>query len=173
MTTATVAAPVPAASAMPPLKGLMILGVVVVLIVAFVLLMLVFGNQDPWAGFLFLTYWAGREDMKLDKLPICAGGALFGLFMAYLLQALPPQLGMAGLGIALVVIVLAIYCQIMGWFHTLVNVMTMLFLTVGAVPHIQKTGNFAAIALSLVLGIAFFGGLAWLLAQLGKKSAAA
>jgi hypothetical protein len=170
--TTTAAASTPTASAMSPLKGLMILGVVVVLIVAFVLLMKVFGNQDPWAGFLFLTYWAGREDMKLDKLPMCAGGALFGLFMAYLLQALPPQFGGIGVGIALIVIVAAIYCQIMGWFLTVVNVMTMLFLTVGAVPHIQKTGDFAAIAFSLIIGIVFFGGLAAAPNLIGKKPAA-
>ncbi|MCK9284648.1 MAG: hypothetical protein M0P39_10235 [Rhodocyclaceae bacterium] len=165
-------APAPTANALPPLKGLVVLGAVVVVVVAFIMLTALFGNQDAWAGFLFLTYWAGREEMKFAQLPMCAGGALCGLFMAYLLQVLPLQFGLAGLGIAVGVILAAVYCQIMGWFYTAVNVVTMLFLTVGAVPHIQKTGNFAAITLSLVLGILFFSGLVAALGLIQKRQTA-
>lgn len=169
METATVSSAATTASSLSPAKGLLVLGAVVFVVVAFILLTLLFGNQDAWAGFLFLTYWAGREDMKFDKLPMCAIGALFGIFMAYLLQMLSPQLGVVGIGIVVGVILAAIYCQIMGWFLRPVNVVTMLFLTVGAVPPIQKYGNFADIAFALILGIVFFSGLVASLGLIGKK----
>lgn len=103
METATVSSAATTASSLSPAKGLLVLGAVVFVVVAFILLTMLFGNQDAWAGFLFLTYWAGREDMKFDKLPMCAIGALFGIFMAYLLQLLPPQLGVVGIGIGIAV----------------------------------------------------------------------
>ena len=86
---------------------------------------------------------------------------------------MPPELGVAGLVIEAGVILAAVYCQIMGWFLRPVNVVTMLFLTVGAVPHIQKNGNFGDIAFALVLGIVFFSGLVACLGLIGKKQAAA
>lgn len=173
METTTVASPELAASSMSPLTGLMILGAVVLVVVGFIMLTMAFGNKDPWVGFLFLTYWAGREEMKFEELPKCVGGALFGIFMAYLLQVLPPQMGATGLYVAVGVILIAVYCQVMGWFPVVANVVAMLFLTVGAVPYIQSNGNFANIAFALVLGILFFAGLVWILGLFQKKQAAA
>lgn len=94
--------------------------------------------------------------MKLEQLPACAGGALCGTFLAYLLQTLPAIYGVPGVCIAVGLIVASVYCQIMGWLLRLVNVATMLFLTVGAIPTIQEHGNFADIAAALLLGIVFF-----------------
>lgn len=172
METTNPTTPAPAASPMSPLAGLGVVALVIVLIVAFVMLTNALGTKDAWVGFLFLTYWAGKEQMDFKVLPATACGALIGTVMAYLLQLLPHQMGTTGLLIAIGVVLVALYCQIMGWLPVAINVVTMLFLTAGTVPHIQATANFIEVFYALILGIIFFPGLVWIGSKIGSKQEA-
>jgi hypothetical protein len=149
----------PAAAALTPGKGLLVLLGVVVLIGAFIALNHAFGIADFWVAFLFLLYWSSFEHMSLAKLPRCIAGALLGLLMGYLLQTLPVVMGPAGGVIFLVAILVLIYCQLMGWFPIAVNMMAMLFLTVVTIPTVQTTANFPTLLAALGLGLAYFVGL--------------
>jgi hypothetical protein len=150
------------AAAMTPAKGLLVLAGVVVVVGAFIGLNHVLGIKEFWAGFLFLLYWTGFEHMKFDKLPSCIVGALFGLLLAYLLFALPGWMGPTGGLVFLGLILVVIYCQIMGWLTLAINMCAMLFLTVGTIPVVQAGVNFANAFIALGLGIVFFGGLFWI-----------
>src|SRR5262249_38395668 len=119
------------------------------------------GIKEFWSGFLFLTYWAGIEQMNFKKLPGCIVGALSGLLLAYLLFVLPTWLGAGGIPVFLGLIVIVVYCQIMGWLAVAINMTTMLFLTVGTIPSVQAGVDFAGALAALILGVCYFAGLVW------------
>ncbi len=157
---------------MHPLKGGLVVLAVAAVVVLFVTLNNALGIQEFWAGFLFLFYWAAIEHARFDKLAAAATGALVGLGASFALHALPAFMGGAGLTLALSLVVVLVYCQVMGWASLLVNNATMLFLTVGTVPHVQKSGDYAQIFVGLLMGVLFFGGLLALAGQLKKKPSA-
>lgn len=174
MNDATVAAPAAApqsASAMTPAKGLLVLLGVVVVVGGFIGLNAALGIKEFWGGFLFLLYWTGIEHGKFEKLPGLIVGSLFGLGLAYLLLALPLWLGEPGGLVFLGLILVVVYCQIMGWLSLAVNMAAMLFLTVGTIPAVQGGADFAGALAALLLGIVYFGGLLWLAGRLQKKAA--
>lgn len=160
------------AGGLTPVKGLMILGLVIVVVVAFLALGHTLGIADVWVPFLFLMYWAGIEHMSFQRLPHCALGAFLGLAVAYGLVALPLAMGVPGGILWLVGLLALIYCQIMGWFPVAVNAATMLFLTVGTIPLIQSNADFPKLFVALAVGIVFFPGLAWIGTQVTQRSAA-
>lgn len=157
------------ATAMTPAKGLLILLGVVVVVGAFIGLNLALGIHEFWGGFLFLLYWTGVEHGKFEKLANCVVGALFGLGLAYLLKVLPVWLGEPGGFVFLGLILAVVYCQIMGWLTLAVNMVAMLFLTVGTIPAVQSSTDFASVLVALLLGIVFFGGLLWAVGRFQKK----
>lgn len=160
------------AAPMTPGKGLLLLGAVVLVVGGFIGINHALGIAEFWGGFLFLLYWS-LDHMKFEKLPTVITGALFGLLLGYLLQALPIHLGAAAGGLTfLAIILVVIYCQIMGWVPIAVNMAAMLFLTVGTIPAIQAHVNFANLLAAVVLGIAYFVGLLWIVGRLQKRSAA-
>lgn len=154
---------------MTPLKGLLVLLGVVVVVGGFIALNAAFGIHEYWAGFLFLLYWAGIEHMEFEKLPACIVGALLGLLMGWLLLMLPVWFGQTGGFIFLGLVLALVYCQVMGWVPVAVNLMTMLFLTVGTVPAVQAEVNFTHALIALLLAMAYFVGLVWI-ATLLKQS---
>ena len=150
-----------AVPAMSPAKGLLVLIGVVVVVGGFIALCAALGIKEFWGGFLFLLYWSGIEHMKFERLPHCISGALLGLLLSYLLFALPIWLGEIGGVVFLGLILVVVYCQIMGWFSVAVNMTAMLFLTVGTIPAVQTGADFAGVLAALVLGILYFVGLLW------------
>ena len=172
MNDASVAAPAAApqsAPAMSPAKGLLVLLGVVVVVGGFIGLNAALGIKEFWGGFLFLLYWTGVEHGKFEKLPGLIVGALFGLGLAYLLLALPLWLGDVGGLVFLGLILAVVYCQIMGWLSLAVNMVAMLFLTVGTIPAVQSSTDFAGVLVALLLGIVFFGGLLWVVGRFQQK----
>ncbi len=158
--------------ALTPGKGLLALLAVVVLVAAFVWMNHALGVSQVWAGFLFILYWAGLEHVQMERLVPSSVGALAGLGIAYALHVLPPQLGATGWAIVVGLILVAIYCQIMGWLPIVVNMATMLFLTVGCVPAVQQHADlvnaFAALVSGIVFMVVLVVGGKWVAARFGK-----
>ena len=151
----------PQAKGLHPAKGLLVVLAIAVAVVLFLLLTSSLGINEFWAGFLWLFFWAGVEHMRFDRLNQSVVGACVGLGAAMALKLFPQWLGVLGLVAALAIVVVLVYCQVMGWFSLLVNNATMLFLTVATIPHLQGHGDFGQIYTALVLGVVFFGGLLW------------
>ena len=156
-----------------PLKALGILGAVIIVVAGFIALLTLLDNHETWAGFLFLLHWTMGEGAKPEALPRSITGSLVGLGTASLLVLLPPVLGetVGGL-LALAVILVLVYAQIRGQAQVAVNMATMLFLTVGTSPHLQANAQFVQILLSLLLGVAYFGGLALAVGWVAKRRTA-
>ena len=144
---------------MSPGKGLVVLAGVVVGVAAFLGIGAALKLESLFAGFLFAFYWSGVQHGNPQDLPASVLGALGGLFVAYLLHALPPLLGGGGLAIALGLILLAIYCLVMGWVPVLVNNSFMLFLTVGTIPVVSALNAFLDMGAAVLLAAALLGGL--------------
>jgi hypothetical protein len=161
-----------AASGLTPVAGLLTLGATAVVVAIFIALNHVLGITDIWVGFLFLSYWGGVEQLKLERLPQCILGSLVGLLAAYGLQALPELMGPGvGLALALGAIVVLIYCLIMGWWPIAVNICAMLFLTVATIPAIRAGPGLLKLFPALGTGIAYFAAVAFIVQAFTKRSA--
>ena len=142
-----------------PLTGAIILGILVVAAVAYVAVNLEIGRTDFWAGFLFLTYWMAAEQAKPGAFLSCAVGAVVGTGLALALQILPPLYGVDGMAAAYVLILGAIYLQIIGKAHIAINFSTMIFLTMCAAVPMQAHVKILTVFPALIAGIIFWGGL--------------
>lgn len=154
-----------------PLKGAAVVVAIAVVVVCYILLASQLKLPEFWAGFLWLFYWAGIEHMNFERFADSVTGALVGLLTALALHVFPEQAGTAGLVGALGIVVLLVYCSVMGWMKMLVNNATMLFLTVATVPAIQSSVNFSHVFGALLVGVVFFGGLLWLGSVIGRRLA--
>lgn len=152
LTNKAVATPAP----ITPAKGLLSLVNIIVLVAAFVALNTWIGIADFWAGFLFVLYWSGVEHLKIEKLPACIIGGAIGLLVSYAMQTMPHALGPLGVLIPLGIIIVMVYCQVMGWAPIAVNTATMLFLTVATMPALQMHGNFGSVFSGFGIGVVFF-----------------
>jgi hypothetical protein len=158
-----------------PVQGLLLLAAVIVFVAAYLLLDRAMGLTEAWAGFLFLVCWAVSQ-LDPAKLAECAIGAFVGVLVAYALQRLPPVLGVVAFVPILGVILAMVYCQIMGWLTLLVNLTTMAFLTIAAMPLVQAYVSFPNLFATLAFGIAYFAGLVllgrWFAGRAAKRSPA-
>lgn len=158
----------------PPGKALATLAAVAVIIAGFVALTALLGNGEAWAGFLFLLCWSLGEGMRPERLPRTVAGALLGIGLASLLFLLPAAAGPTAGGLAfLAALLVLVYLQIRGHAPMLINMTTMIFLTVGTVPHVQEHARFGEVLVALLLGVGYFGGLAAAAALVGQRRAAA
>ncbi|MGH6782543.1 MAG: hypothetical protein ACREB5_10630 [Sphingomonadaceae bacterium] len=166
--------------AMSPLKGLGVLLGVIVVIAGFIAVAVALHLSELWAGFLFLLYWSMVEHAKPERIRASAIGAFVGTGTAALMALAPAALG-AGPGMALFmgVVLLLVYAIIMGWAPIAVNMATMIFLTVGTIPHVQGIpgvspgADWRQVAFGIIAGIIYFGGLALVAGALTKKKAGA
>lgn len=76
------------------------------------------------------------------------------------------------MSVAMIVVVIAVYCLIAGRFGLFINNATMLFLTVVTVPVIQHHVTFVGAVVSLIAGAAFFCGLIVASTYLGHRQQA-
>ena len=122
----------------------------------------VVGPASLFASFLLLWYWATVEKADFKRLTATILGALVGVALAWQLKVLSTMYGGWGLGVALLVVVLAIYVQIMNWIPIAVNANAMLFLTVVAAPALLTSVDFTKLAMAVVLGAVYFAILVYL-----------
>ncbi|MFA5496207.1 MAG: hypothetical protein WC247_15690, partial [Porticoccaceae bacterium] len=162
---------IPVKSSLSAARGLMVVVAIAALVVAFLLLTNALGIAEFWAGFLFLFFWAGIEQMRFERLNAAVLGASVGLLAALAINQLPQFWGSSGLAVALLAVAALVYCQVMGWLVLVVNNATMLFLTVATIPHLQSSGNFSQMYAGLFVGVVFFGGLLWILSRMMSRRA--
>ena len=161
-----------AASTPTPAVGAVILIILVVAAVAFIYVNSLLGLTDFWAGFLFLTYWMAAEQVQQGAFVSSAVGAVIGLLVALALQMLPHLYGNAGEAAAIVIMLVAIYFQIVGWGKIAFNFSTMIFLTAGAAVPIQAHTDVLNALKSLGLGIVFFGAVVMSAQKLAARNTA-
>lgn len=167
ITDQSAAAPAP----LTPAKGLLTLGIIIVMVVAFIAINHFIGIVDFWPGFLFILYWSSFEHLRIEKLPHCIVGASIGLLVAYALQTLPHAFGPMAAVIPISAIILMVYCQLMGWQPLFVNTATMLFLTVATMPALQMHGNFVSVFSGFGIGVVFFSALVIIGNKLKERTA--
>jgi hypothetical protein len=158
-------APTEVAPVVTPLKGGLILIAVVILVAGFLALARFAGVTSIFPGSVFALLWGAVYRSSFKELPQVIAGSLFGLALGYIYQVAPLYLPKYGMAIALVAIIFAVYCLIVGWLPIVINSSAMLFLTLGTIPEVQARENFGEMALSVLLAVVYLGGLAYLLAR--------
>lgn len=157
-----------------PVAGIGIIAVVVVAIAAWAVIgTALFSEATLFGGFLLLWHWANLEQLEIKRLPTTIAGALIGIALAWQVVYLTGFMGTNGLILGLLIMIVAIYLQIINAVPFLFNPATMLFLTVAAAPLVQLKVDFAELALATVVGGLFFGlfivSLQWLAARITSR----
>jgi hypothetical protein len=156
----TEATPASAEEAPPPgkLAALAILAIVIVLIVAWIAIATQFiADTSLVGGFLLLWYWAIVEKLETARLPATIIGAVVGIALAWFLVWGAANYGGAGLGAALLLLLLTLYLDILKAVPLAINAATTLFLTLAAAPLVQLHVHWGELVLSTVAGGLFFG----------------
>lgn len=157
-----------------PVAGIGIIAVVVVAIAAWAVIgTALFSEATLFGGFLLLWHWANLEQLEIKRLPTTIAGALIGIALAWQVVYLTGFMGTNGLILGLLIMIVAIYLQIINAVPFLFNPATMLFLTVAAAPLVQLKVDFAELALATVVGGLFFGlfiiSLQWLAGRITSR----
>jgi hypothetical protein len=148
----------PVAAAPGPVAGLGITAIVVILVVAWAVIgSKLFSDRTLFGGFLLLWHWANLEALEIKRLPATLAGALVGIALGWQVVYLTGAMGPTGTIIGLLIMIAAIYIQVINALPFLFNAAAMLFLTVAAAPLIQLKIDFVELALATVLGGLFFG----------------
>lgn len=157
-----------------PVAGIGIIAVVVVAIAAWAVIgTALFSEATLFGGFLLLWHWANLEQLEIKRLPTTIAGALIGIALAWQVVYLTGFMGTNGLILGLLIMIVAIYLQIINAVPFLFNPAAMLFLTVAAAPLVQLKVDFAELALATVVGGLFFGlfivSLQWLAGRITSR----
>ena len=142
-----------------PFNGFLIFLLVVGGIIGWIALGSQIGVVSFFASFLFLWYWAAVDQADFKQWPQCLIGALVGLGLAWQSAYLPAHFGTPGLIAGIVILLVAIYVQIMNWVPIAINRAAMLYLTVLAAPALLTKLNVAETGLASVGGAVFFAGV--------------
>lgn len=148
------------ATAAPPPGPLVGAGILVIVLVAIVAWAAVAGrflsDVSLFGGFLMLWYWANVEQLSLARLPAALIGALVGIGLAWALLYGTVKYGGAGLLVGLLLLVLALYLDILKVVPLFVNASTMLYVTVAAAPLVQLKVDWVELCLATLGGGIFF-----------------
>lgn len=149
------------AEAPPPpsaLAGLGVAAVVVTAIICWVALGSTFLSETSlFGGFMILWYWAKVEHLAMQKLPATIVGALFGIGIAWVMFYGASRYGGTGFAVGLILLIIAIYLDVIQIFPLFVNASTMLFSIVAAAPLVQLKINWFELCGAVVGGGIFFG----------------
>jgi hypothetical protein len=138
-------------------NGFLILLVVVGSIIGWIVLgTTLFGLTSFFATFMFAWCWVNVEQGDFKQWPQCLIGAIVGIGLTWQSQLLATQFGTPGLVSGLLVIIAAIYVQIMNWVPIALNRCAMLFVTVLAAPALLVKMNFIELLVAVALGAAYF-----------------
>ena len=169
------AAPISPAEVAPPpgpVAGLVILGIVLALIIAWIFIGTRFmADTSLVGGFMMLWYWANNEQLEIKRLPAAIIGAVVGIGLAWFLVFGAVHYGGLGLGAAVLLLILALYLDIIKAAPMIVNTSTMLYVTLAAAPLVQLHVNWTELVLSTVVGGLFFGGVVEGLKRLAARPA--
>ena len=141
-----------------PVAGIGIIAVVVVAIAAWAVIgTALFSEATLFGGFLLLWHWANLEQLEIKRLPTTIAGALIGIALAWQVVYLTGIMGSNGTILGLLIMVAAIYLQVINVLPLLFNAAAMLFLTVAAAPLIELKIDFIELAMATAVGGLFFG----------------
>jgi hypothetical protein len=168
----------PAAEVPSPLAGL---GVVVIVAIAIIGWAVIggrlFQQVSLFGGFLMLWHYANMEALEIKRLPQALAGAAAGIGLSWQVVWLTQMMGPQGTLLGLLIMLLAIYLQVIAILPFVFNASAMLFLTVAAAPLVQLKVDFVDLTLATVAGGLFFAGFVesvkWLAARLIKPAASA
>ena len=171
------AAPISPAEVAPPpgpVAGLVILGIVLALIIAWIFIGTRFmADTSLVGGFMMLWYWANNEQLEIKRLPAAIIGAVVGIGLAWFLVFGAVHYGGLGLSAAVLLLILALYLDIIKAAPMIVNASTMLYVTLAAAPLVQLHVNWTELVFSTVIGGLFFGGVVEGLKRLAARFAPA
>ena len=123
----------------------------------------------PGCGFLLLWHWANLEALEIKRLPATIAGALVGIALAWQVVYLTGIMGSNGTILGLLIMVAAIYLQVINVLPLLFNAAAMLFLTVAAAPLIQLKIDFVELAMATAVGGLFFGAFVEAIKRIAAK----
>ncbi|MBK8630018.1 MAG: hypothetical protein IPN84_07370 [Sphingomonadales bacterium] len=150
------------AAGLSPFNGFLVLLLIVAAIVGWILIGSKFlGVTSFFASFLFLWYWAAVEQADYGQWTQSVVGALVGLLLAWQSAWLGVHYGQNGMIAGIVIMLAAIYVQVMNWVPIAINRSTMLYLTVLSAPAILmgKDFNPVEVSIAIVGGAVFFAGV--------------
>lgn len=151
--------------------GLGIFVVVVVGLVAWTWLMVPLVTPlSLFGGYLMLWYWANVEQLSMRRLPAALAGALVGIAIAWVLVYGPAHYGGTGLAVGLILLLAALYLDIVKRLPTFVNASTMLYVTVAAAPLVQLKVDWIELVIATVSGGLFFAGFVAAVQWLAQKA---
>ncbi len=150
-----------AAAAAPPVPSVGVAaGITLLVVIALVPWFLIGGRFiEPFSlfgGILAAWFWLNLESANPARIPHTLLGAVVGALLAWLPLLLMAQMGGTGLVIALLLMVVAIFLDIIALVPLAINKATMLFLTVAAAPVVQIHVNFPHFIASTVIGGLYF-----------------
>lgn len=155
----------PVAEAAPALPvgmaALVTLGLVAV-IAGFVAIGIAAGIAPLYAGFLILWYFGSVDNLETKSLPALFVGALAGLGTSWLIQYGATHWGATGALPGLIIIIIAIFFQLAGWLPLVINRAFMLYVTVLGAATLQLHEDFGQVAIAIVAGTLYFGGIVFL-----------
>jgi hypothetical protein len=158
----------------PPLAGLGVLAVLITGIVGWFALGGTFLSEASlFGGVLVLWYWAKVEHLSMNRLPATIIGALVGIGVAWTMFYGASSYGATGVVLGLLLLIVAIYLDIIEIFPLFVNTSTMLFSIIAAAPLIQLKVNWVELLLAAAGGGLFFGAyvaaIMWIAGKLSQK----
>ena len=161
----------PLSSDRAPIRDRAVLAtVVLVAVVGFIVLAAVLRVEVGYAGLLFFWYWAGIRDAKFAAMPPILVGACLGIGTAWLLQVATESHHGVLLAAVLLLIVSAIYIQVMDLAPGAINLSYMLFLTVAAAPLLQREEVMPAMVGAVLLAAVYFGAIVAIMTALQARA---
>jgi len=149
----------PAADAPSPLAGV---GVVVIVAIAIIGWAVIggrlFQEVSLFGGFLMLWHYANMEQLEIHRLPQALAGAAAGIGLSWQVVWLTQMMGPQGSLLGLLIMLVAIYLQVIAILPFIFNASAMLFLTVAAAPLVQLKVDFVDLTLATIAGGLFFAG---------------
>jgi hypothetical protein len=158
-----------------PLAGLGVAAALVTAIIGWFALGGAFLTESTlFGGLMLLWYWAKVEHLSMQRLPASIVGALVGIGVAWAMFYGASNYGSTGFALGLLLLIIAIYLDIVQVFPLFVNASTMLFSIVAAAPLVQLKVNWIELYLATAGGGIFFGAFVaaamWIAGKLSRKT---
>jgi hypothetical protein len=158
----------------PPPTVLSTLLTMIGLIPGIGLLMLIFketGITHYYLGFLFMIYWGAIMQMALPAFVPALLGSLTGMTIAWLPLGLLPIIGPTAYGVSMIAIAALLFCFLRGHIRVVVNIATMLFLTMSAIPELNLVENAPQMVAAVIIAALYMGGFAMIMNRLMARRA--
>jgi len=140
------------------------------------LLMLIFretGITHYYFGFLFMIYWGAIMQMAMPAFLPSLIGSLTGLAIAWMPLGLAPIIGPTAYVISIIAIATLVFCFLRGHFRVVVNIATMLFLTLSGIPELQLVENAPQMVAAVIIAALYMGAVAIVMNRLMARRAQA